>query len=115
MTSDTTLDAAADEAMAIRALYHQLERTHEGQEWSTKDDMLGLVNDVGTLSRLVMAAGGQWLPEGDIALQTKDKLAESLWWILVLARRLDIDIDAAFADKMQRIDAGLRDSIARTH
>jgi NTP pyrophosphatase (non-canonical NTP hydrolase) len=106
------LDQASERAMEVRALYHQLEERHEGSAWSRKDDMLGLVNDVGALSRLVMAADGRWAPEGDLGELTEGKLAECLWWILVLARRLDIDIDDAFVGTMDRIRSHLETSVA---
>lgn len=110
----TSLPAAAERAAEIRALYHRLERAHEGREWTARDDTLGLVNDIGALARLVMAADGQWVPDGDLELQTRDKLAESLWWILVLANRLGVDIDGAYVDKMQRVETHLRASIERS-
>lgn len=109
----TTLGAAAVRSAEIRALYHRLERAHEGAEWSRKDDVLGLVNDVGALARLVMAAEGQWAPEGDAAAQLRDKLAECLWWILSSANRLDVDIEVAFSDRMTRVERGLTASIGR--
>ena len=46
--------------------------------------------------------------------QTAGKLAESLWWILVLARRLGIEIDEAYATTMDRIEQHLDASLART-
>lgn len=105
------LRAAAAQAAGVRELYHQLERAHEGTAWSTKDDVLGLVNDVGVLARLVMATGGQWKPEGDVTSQLEDKLAEALWWILSIANRLDVDIGRAFTDKMARLEVHLSDSV----
>jgi NTP pyrophosphatase (non-canonical NTP hydrolase) len=107
------IQTARTRAMHVRGLYHQLEERHEGSSWNVKDDMLGLVNDVGTVSRLVMAAGGRWLPDGDLAEQTEGKLAELLWWVLVLSDRLDVDIEKAFAGTMDRIQAHLEDSLRR--
>jgi len=108
------IQAATARAMHIRALYHQLEERHEGSAWTTKDDMLGLVNDIGALSRLVMAAEGRWIPDGDLTEQTTGKLAECLWWVLVLAQRLEVDIDVAFETTMHRIQTHLEASLART-
>jgi NTP pyrophosphatase (non-canonical NTP hydrolase) len=105
------LTEATETARRVRALYHQLEERHEGGRWSAKDDMLGLVNDVGTLSRLVMASGGQWAPEGDVDEQLRGKLAESLWWILVLADRLDVDIADAYTAKLGAIEAHLTEAV----
>jgi NTP pyrophosphatase (non-canonical NTP hydrolase) len=106
------IEEAGARALEVRALYHQLEERLEGSRWGSKDDMLGLVNDVGHLSRLVMAQEGRWKPSGDIDDQLASKLSECLWWVLVLAGRLDVDLDSAFASTMDRIDAHLQESIA---
>jgi NTP pyrophosphatase (non-canonical NTP hydrolase) len=105
------LNSAADRATRVRGLYHDLERHHEGSTWELKDDMLGLVNDVGSLGRLVMATEGRWAPDGDVRQQLSRKLSECLWWILVLADRLDVDIDDSFAETMDSIEAHLMRSI----
>lgn len=103
---------AGARATRVRGLYHQLEERLEGERWSARDDTLGLVNDVGTLSRLVMAAEGKWKPEGELADLLPAKLSECLWWLLVLADRLDVDLDTAFAARMDELEAHLRESIA---
>jgi NTP pyrophosphatase (non-canonical NTP hydrolase) len=108
------LDEATETAVRVRALYHQLEERFEGGRWSPKDDVLGLVNDVGALSRLVMATEGRWVPEGDLPSQLSAKFAECLWWVLVLSDRLDVDISEAFNANMARIETGLEASIAKS-
>jgi NTP pyrophosphatase (non-canonical NTP hydrolase) len=102
---------ASEQALRVRRLYHQLEERFEGSAWTVKDDMLGLVNDIGTVSRLVMASEGRWAPEGDVAEQTAGKLAECMWWILVLADRLDVDLDVAYGTTMDRIEAHLESRV----
>jgi len=106
------LTAATERATHVRDLYHRLERHHEGSAWTTKDDMLGLVNDVGALARLVMATEGRWTPEGDVPEQLRGKLAECLWWVLVLADRLDVDVTEAYASTIDRIEAHLQASVS---
>ena len=73
--------------------------------------MLGLTNDAGMLGRLVMATEGRWKPEGDVP-DLLDELSECLWWVLVLGDRLDVDVDTAFAERMDKIEAHLLESIA---
>jgi NTP pyrophosphatase (non-canonical NTP hydrolase) len=102
---------AADLARRVRHLYHQIEEAKEGSPWGVKDDMLGLVNDVGTLSRLVMATEGRWAPGGDLDAQLKGKLAECLWWVLVLADRTGIDLADAYATTMGDIETHLLGSV----
>lgn len=107
------LTAATERAQQVRRLYHQLEEHHEGSAWTSKDDMLGLVNDVGALARLVVATEGRWVPEGDVTEQLEGKLSECLWWILILADRLDVDITDAYTKTMDRIGGHLAESVER--
>jgi NTP pyrophosphatase (non-canonical NTP hydrolase) len=93
--------------MDVRALYEVIERRVNGREWTLQELMLGFGNDVGTVGRLLLAHDGTWEIDGDVDAQLAHKLAESLWWVIVIAERLDIDISAAFADTMDRIERGL--------
>jgi hypothetical protein len=104
---------ATDLARRVRALYHRIEERTEGSPWQTKDDMLGLVNDIGNLSRLVMATEGRWAPEGDLPTLLRGKLGECLWWILVLADRLDVDITDACKSTLGDIEAHLENVVKR--
>jgi hypothetical protein len=97
----------------VRDLYHALETHHEGSTWDVKDDMLGFVNDVGAVARRVMASEGRWAPEGDVPTLLGGKLAECLWWILVLADRLEVDLDAVFPSTLGEIESRLRASASR--
>jgi NTP pyrophosphatase (non-canonical NTP hydrolase) len=104
---DVGLESARKRAMEVRALYEVIERRVNGREWTLQELMLGFGNDVGTVGRLLLAHDGTWEIDGDVDAQLAHKLAESLWWVIVIAERLDIDISAAFADTMDRIERGL--------
>lgn len=105
--SDVSLEGARQRAMEIRALYEILEQRLNGQVWTLHELMLGFTNDVGMIGRLILANDGTWGIDGDVTAQLKHKLAESLWWVIVLAERLDIDITEAFAGTMDDIERGL--------
>jgi len=75
--------------------------------------MLGYLYDIGELGRLVMAAEDRWLYKGDLPRELKDKLSECLWWVLVLADRLGVDITKAFTTKMNELDVQLTKRVAR--
>jgi NTP pyrophosphatase (non-canonical NTP hydrolase) len=75
--------------------------------------MLDLVNDVGTVARLVMASEGRCAPEGDLPSLLQGKLAECLWWVLVLADRVDVDITEAYATTLGGIESHLQESVSR--
>jgi NTP pyrophosphatase (non-canonical NTP hydrolase) len=101
------LESARRRAMEVRALYEVIERRINGQVWTLQELMLGFGNDVGTVGRLVLAHDGTWDLDGDVDAHLAHKLSESLWWVIVIAERLGIDISAAFADTMDRIEHGL--------
>jgi NTP pyrophosphatase (non-canonical NTP hydrolase) len=105
------LGAAAQRARAIRELYHRLELDSLGRTWTVEEDVLGLLGDTGLVCRLVLAAQGTWPRDGDVPAELQHKLAECLWWILVLADRLGVDIDAAFDTLASRLQADLSKAV----
>lgn len=106
-----SLEGARVRAMEIRGLYEVLEQRINGRVWTLHELMLGFINDVGTIGRLILANDGTWDTEGDVTAQLEHKLAESLWWVIVLAERLDIDITEAFTTTMDGIEQGLAPAI----
>ncbi len=106
-TPPISLDTARDRALEVRALYEVLEQRFNGKVWSLHELMIGFSNDVGTIGRLILAHDGTWNIDGDVDGQLQHKLAESLWWIFVLADRLEIDMTEAFTATMNRIHGGL--------
>jgi NTP pyrophosphatase (non-canonical NTP hydrolase) len=112
MTSDRSsvrsgVQTAAARAREIRALYEVLEVRINGKVWSLHELMLGFGNDVGTVGRLILANDGTWDIDGDVGAQLEHKLAESLWWVMIIADRLDIDIASAYESTMNRLEGGL--------
>jgi NTP pyrophosphatase (non-canonical NTP hydrolase) len=99
------LEGARARALEIRALYETLEVQLNGRVWSLHELMLGFSNDVGTVGRLILARDGTWEIDGDADAQLRHKLSESLWWVIVIAERLGIDIDDAYAATMHTIEA----------
>lgn len=112
MTESLNLTQARDEALDIRRLYEILEQRFNGKTWSLHELMIGFSNDVGYIGRLLLARDGTWGIDGDAEAELKHKLAESLWWVFVLADKLDIDIDQAFVETMSTIRNGLNTTIA---
>lgn len=112
--SAAQLGEARETALAVRALYEVLEERFNGKTWSLQEIMIGFSNDVGQVGRLLLATDGTWPIEGDVDAQLKHKLAESLWWLFVIADKTGIDLDEAYADTMRTIAAGLDATIART-
>ena len=107
--------AATARARHIREPYKQLEERLHGSAWTPQEVMLGYLYDIGELGRLVLAAEDRWLHEGDLPGELEDKLSECLWWVLVLADRLGVDITKAFTTRMNELDVQLTKSVARTN
>jgi NTP pyrophosphatase (non-canonical NTP hydrolase) len=99
--------------MHVRGLYEQMEERMHGSAWTPQELIVGFMQDVGDLGRLVMAAEGRWMHGDDLAGDLAHELAECLWWVLVLARRLGVDIDDAFASTMAGLDARLTARLAQ--
>lgn len=95
-------------SIAVREAYHKLEEAHHGSRWSIEEDLLALSNDIGNLQRLVMTKQGRYYDETPYRLESK--LAENIWWLLELANRLDIDVEAEMeeflSEKEELLDIG---------
>lgn len=98
------VDVLSDRALEVRALYSEFERREYGHEWSVSELMAGFVVDVGDLTRLVMASQGSRRAD-DVEQRLAHELADCLWSVLVLARRLDVNLGASFSDTMDVLEA----------
>lgn len=82
-------------SLELRKQYHKLEVLYHGSEWTVEEDALAFLTDAGLVGRLTMAHQERW-PMGDRAgHDLEHKLGESIWWIIILANRMDIDIKQA--------------------
>lgn len=113
-TADPNFGPPRERALEVRALYEVLEERFNGKTWSLHELMIGFSNDVGTIGRLLLAHDGTWGIEGDVEAELKHKLSESMWWLFVLADKLDIDLDEAFTATMTKIRGDLEATVART-
>jgi NTP pyrophosphatase (non-canonical NTP hydrolase) len=93
--------------MDVRAWYETLEQRLNGQVWTLHELMLGFSNDVGMVGRLILANDRTWGIDGDVDAQLRHKLSESMWWVMVIAERLGIDMAEAYPETMDQIEAGL--------
>ena len=93
-------------ALDVRRRFADFEKERIGREWTTAEIMSGFVVDVGDLTRLVMAATGARHVD-DLDRKLEHELADCLWSLLVLAKRLDIDLAQAFDATMRELTAFL--------
>jgi hypothetical protein len=103
-----TLADADATALEVRALYEQIEQRILQRTWTLPELAVGFTNDAAYVGRLVLAAERTWDIDGDVDAELKHKLAECMWWLFVLADKLDVDLPAAYAETMQKIGGGLR-------
>ncbi|MGC5566954.1 hypothetical protein ACPYPG_29405 [Streptomyces sp. FR-108] len=108
---ESGLVQADDRALQVRAQYEQIEQRVLGRTWTLPELALGFTNDAAYVGRLVLAAERTWGIDGDVDAELRHKLAESMWWVFVLADRLDIDMPRAYEDTMDRIGDGLRQTL----
>jgi hypothetical protein len=88
-------DEVVARSLKIRELYQQLELEYHGSKWSVEEDALAFLTDAGLVGRLTMAQQGRW-PKGDnVEAELSHKLGESIWWLIVLSNRINIDIKTA--------------------
>jgi hypothetical protein len=89
-----TMDELERRALDIRARYEALEKKHHGTPWTVEEDALAFMTDAALVARLTMAQQGRW-PKAESAGELEHKLGECVWWLTVLARRMDLDIERA--------------------
>ncbi|OIV40653.1 MazG-like protein [Flavobacterium johnsoniae] len=92
-------------SLEIRKKYHGLEVLHHGSEWIVEEDALAYLTDAGLVARNIMAQQKRW-PKIGFEEELTHKLGENIWWLIVLADRMDIDIKQAvdkFLSKTEKL------------
>ncbi|WP_286907364.1 MazG-like protein [Clostridium sp. UBA1652] len=90
--NELNLNEIIKRSIKIRDNYHELEKQYHGSKWSVEEDALAFLTDAGLVGRLTMANEKRWPVSGDEVEELKHKLSECIWWIIVLADRMNIDI-----------------------
>lgn len=89
-----SFDKIIKRSLDIREKYHQLEIKGNGTQWTLEEDALAYLTDAGLIGRNVMSHEKTWLKK-DSAEELEHKLAENIWWLIILADRTGIDIKKA--------------------
>lgn len=89
--ANDNFDEIIKRSINIRKLYHELEVKQNGKVWTIEQDALGFLSDAGLVGRNTMSHEKTWSKANSDA-ELEHKLAESLWWIINLSDRMDIDI-----------------------
>lgn len=108
MSKELNFEAIVSRSEQIRELYHQLEKMHHGSEWTIEEDALAFLTDAGLVGRLTMAKQGRWPMGNSSNEQLSHKLGESIWWLIILAGRMDIDITLALEGFLSKTEKFLK-------
>jgi len=84
-------------ALEIRRRYDQLNKSRDGQSWDALKLANGFKKDVDDLVEII-----EKNPLNRKKLN--HEIADCLWSVLVIARKLDVDIEKAFWDTMSELD-----------
>ena len=86
---------AVERSIQLRKVYHRLERQYHEKEWTVEEDALAFLTDAGLVGRLTMSQQGRWPINGDTASELEHKIGECMWWLIILAERMNIDSSEA--------------------
>lgn len=75
----------------LRRLYHKLEIENHGSTWSVEEDALAFLTDAALVGRFTMDKEGRWTSNNTELLPMK--IGECVWWIAVLAERMDMSFE----------------------
>lgn len=103
------LNEIVERSLQIRERYHKLEQQYHGEEWSVEEDALAFLTDAGLVGRLTMSQQKRWPKGGDTRSELEHKLSECIWWLVILAERMDIDISESMGDFLSKLEEQLRD------
>jgi len=92
---DLNFGEVVERSVQIRESYHRLERQHQEKQWSVAEDALAFLTDAGLVGRLTMSQQGRWPTDEEPVPQLEHKLGECIWWLIILAERMNIDASKA--------------------
>lgn len=98
-----------ERSLKLREQYHELELQHHGSKWTIEEDALAYLTDAGLIGRNVMSQQQRW-PKANTEQELKHKLGENIWWLIVLADRMNIDIKASMNDFLSNTEALIKNS-----
>ena len=92
-------------ALEIRRKYDALNQSREGQPLDAKKLAHGFKKDVSELVEIIEQKNID-------RKKLNHELADCLWNVLVIARKLDVDIERVFWATMEELDQRFKDGVA---
>ena len=93
-------------ARRVAALYSERDVERFGRRWSAAELVLGLVGDVGDLSKLAQGKAGV-RPHADLDAALEHELADCLWSVIAIADAYGVDLEQAFSRSMDALAQSL--------
>ncbi len=91
----------------VRAMYAAMEKRLYTRSWNSEELALGFVGDVGDLAKLVQAVNGVRNIEG-AREKLAHELSDCLWSVIAISKACDIDLETAFFQTMDELEAHMR-------
>ncbi len=101
--SNNNFDDIINRSLEIRKKYHELEVQHHGSEWTVEEDALAFLTDAALVGRNIMSQQQRW-PKANSQSELEHKLGETIWWLIVLTNRSDIDIKEAMDNFLSKTE-----------
>jgi hypothetical protein len=92
-----------ERSLKIRQRYHELELAHHGSEWTVEEDALAFLTDAGLVGCHIMSQQGRW-PKENTQEELQHKLGESIWWLTILAERMNFNIEEALENFLAKTE-----------
>lgn len=97
-------------AVEIANQYAQLNTQANRPQWEVAEYMQAFVGDVGDLAKLIMAKNNfRSIPNHEEKIA--HELGDCLWAILVIAKKLNINLEEAFSDTMKAIETKINQEL----
>jgi len=100
---------AVERSIQLRNMYHRLEKQYHENEWTVEEDALAFLTDAGLVGRLTMSQQQRWPIDGNSITNLEHKIGECIWWLIVLAERMNIDSGEAFEKFLTETELKLGD------
>ncbi len=105
--SKRTFNEIYEKALEIKKLYSEI----EPKEWGAEQAFMGLVKDVGDLSKLIMISEGyREVNTEDLKKKMEHELADILFSVCVLADKLNVDLENSFTRTMDQLEQRIQEN-----
>lgn len=98
-----TIEEIQARSLKLRNKYHELELQQNKKVWTVEEDALAYLTDAALVGRHTMSQQNIWKKE-NTNTELEHKLGENIWWLIVLADRMDIDIKVAIENFLTKTE-----------